>query len=251
MRLHIGESCWRQDMRRREWVLIAVRATGVTLVTGWLFYRSMLATVLLAPLWIFCWNQMVREACRKKEGEFLMQFKDAIQSISASLNTGYSVENAFREARKELLLQYPQEARISREMELLNRQLRLQVPVEQALEEFAGRVETDEIRSFAVVFAMAKRSGADMLSIIRDTVNQISGKLEVKREIDLILAARRYEFRVMTAVPYLIIAYLSLSFPEFMEVLYGTPAGKGVMTICLGVYVSAYALGSSIIRIKV
>lgn len=180
-----------------------------------------------------------------------MQFKDAIQSMSASLNAGYSVENAFREAQKELMLQYPREARISKEMEILNRQLRLQVPVEQALEEFAERVEADEIRSFSVVFAMAKRSGADMLSIIRDTVTQISGKLEVKREIDLILAARRYEFRVMTVVPYLIIAYMSLSFPEFMEVLYGTPAGKGVMTICLGVYVSAYALGLKIIKIKV
>ena len=36
---------------------------------------------------------------RKKEGEFMIQFKDAIQAVSASLNTGYSVENAFREAQ--------------------------------------------------------------------------------------------------------------------------------------------------------
>lgn len=188
---------------------------------------------------------------RKKEGEFMIQFKDAIQAVSASLNTGYSVENAFREAQKELKLQYSEEARISKEMQILIRQLRLQIPVEQALEEFADRLEVEEIRSFAAVFSIAKRSGADMMAVIKDTVTQITDKMGVQQEIETILAARRYEFKVMTLVPYLIIAYLSISFPEFMNSFYGTVAGKGVMTICLGVYIGAYALGSRIIRIEV
>lgn len=125
------------------------------------------------------------------------------------------------------------------------------MPVEQALEELADRVEVEEIRSFAAVFSMAKRSGADMMAIIEDTVKQIGDKMDVQREIETILAARKYEFTVMTLVPYLIIAYLSVGFPEFMDSLYGTVAGKGVMTICLAVYLGAYALGSRIIRIEV
>lgn len=181
----------------------------------------------------------------------MMQFKEAIQAVSASLNAGYSVENAFRQAEKELQLQYPEDTRILKELKILLRQIDLQIPVEQALEELSDRAETDEIRSFAVVFAMAKRSGADMIGIIRDTAEQIGDKLEVEREIRTILAAKRYEFRVMTVIPYLIIAYMSLSFPEFMDVLYGSWTGTGVMTICLAVYMGAYALGLKIIKIEV
>lgn len=230
---------------------MGAKAAGITLGTAWLFYRSFKAAVFLLPLWVYHWSRMEKEMYRKKEREFMRQFQDAIQAVSASLNTGYSAENAFREAQKELKLQYPEEARISREMHILVRQLRLQVPVEQALEEFADRLEVEEIRSFAAVFSMAKRSGADMLAVIKDAVTQIGDKMDVQREIETMLAARRYEFKVMTMVPYLIIAYLAVSFPEFMNSLYGTAAGKGVMTICLAVYLGAYALGLRIIRIEV
>ncbi len=39
---------------------------------------------------------------KKKEQEFQKQFREMIQSLSAALNTGYSVENAFYETQKEL-----------------------------------------------------------------------------------------------------------------------------------------------------
>ena len=194
---------------------------------------------------------MAGETCRKKESAFARQFKEAILTVSSALNTGYSVENAFRETKKELLLIYPEDARISKELQIVVRQLRLQVPVEQAREEFAGRVDLEDLRSFTAVFIAGKRSGGDMLAIIKDTAAQIGDKIDVKREIETILAAKQYEFRVMSAVPYVIIGYMTLSFPEFMGTLYGNLAGTGVMTVCLLIYVGAYYLGLKIIRIEV
>lgn len=238
-------------MTKREWLWITAKATGITAVTAWLYYRSLWAGILLFPLWIWHWRLMVREEYRKKESDFAQQFKEAILTLSSSLNTGYSVENAFRETQKEMRLIYPEKARISKELQIIVRQLRLQVTVEQVLEEFAGRVELEDLRSFASVFISAKRSGGDMLAIIKDTAGQISDKIDVKREIDTILAVKQYEFRVMSAVPYVIIGYMSFSFPEFMDSLYGNAAGTGVMTVCLMVYIGAYYLGLRIIRIEV
>lgn len=89
------------------------------------------------------------------------------------------------------------------------------------------------------------------MAIIKDTARQIGDKIDVKREIDTILAAKQYEFRVMSAVPYVIIGYMTVSFPEFMGSLYGNVAGTGVMTVCLMIYLGAYYLGLKIIRIEV
>ena len=52
-----------------------------------------------------------------------------------------------------------------------------------------------------------------MLAIIKDTAAQIGDKIDVKREIETILAAKQYEFRVMSAVPYVIIGYMNVKFP--------------------------------------
>ena len=146
---------------------------------------------------------------------------------------------------------YPAEARISKELQMTVRQLRLQMPMEQILEEFSLRVQTEDVRNFVTVFVAAKKSGGNMIAIIQDTVRQIGDKMDVKREIDTILAAKRYEFRVMSAIPYAIIGYMSLSFPEFMDSLYGNVLGRGVMTVCLGIYLAAYYLGVRLIRIEV
>lgn len=228
-----------------------VRASGVTAATAWLYYRSFWLALPLLPIFIWHFRMMEEDCARKKELEFQAQFKEAIQAVSSALNTGYSVENAFREAQKELRLIYPENARISKELLIITRQLRIHMPLEKILEEFGLRMQTEDVRNFVTVFAAAKKSGGNMISIIQDTVRQISGKIDVKREIDTMLAAKKYEFRVMSSVPYAIIGYMSLSFPEFMDSLYGNLFGIGVMTICLGIYLGAYYLGMRMIRIEV
>lgn len=227
------------------------KAAGVMLLTAWLYYRALWAIIILLPLFIWKYRALEKECVRRKRNEFLLQFKEMIQSLASALSTGYSVENALREAQKELKLLYPEDAMISRELSVMARQMRIQLPMEQIFEEFSGRVRVEDVKSFSAVFSAAKRSGGDMIAIIQNTVDQMSGKIEVKREIDTILAAKRYEFRVMSAVPYGIITYMSLSFPEFMSCLYGNMIGIGVMTVCLAVYTAACVIGARIADIEV
>lgn len=207
--------------------------------------------IALIPIGIWYYGKLRDECIRKKQQRFLRQFKEMIQIFSAALNTGYSIENAIRESQKELRLLYMENEFIIKEIDVMVRRLRVQVPVEQVIEEFADRVELEDVESFAAVFVTAKRSGGDMIAIIRNTADQIGDKIDVKREIDTILAAKRYEFNVMSTIPFAIIAYMALSFPEFMNCLYGNIAGTGVMTICLLIYAAAYYLGVKLIEIEV
>lgn len=90
-----------------------------------------------------------------------------------------------------------------------------------------------------------------MLEIIQNTAGQIGDKIDVKREIDTILASKAYEFKVMSVIPYVIIAYMQFSFPEFMSCLYGNVVGIGVMTVCLVLYEGACVFGRKLIKIDV
>ena len=251
MSLHTSESYWQQAIDSREKVWMASQALMVTVVTAWLFYHSMLALLFLCPIFRWYYHELKKEKVGKKQEDFLLQFKDMIQSMSSSLRAGYSVENAIRQTQRELLLIYPEKALICEELRLMAQESYIQIPIEQILEEFAKRVRLEEVRNFAGVFTAAKRSGGDMIAIIRSTTEQISDKIEVKREIRTVLAAKQYEFRVMSFIPYLMIFYMSLSFPEFMDCLYGNLMGIGVMSICLCVYAGAYVLGVKLIKIEV
>lgn len=220
-------------------------------MTAWLYYRSLWAALVLSPVFYRYYRGLMAEKIHRKKEDFLVSFRDMIQSMASSLNTGYSVENAIRQTQKEMLLIYPKEAGICRELNIMAQQVYIHMPAEQIFEEFAKRVRLEEVRNFSDVFSAAKRSGGDMIAIIQNTTKQISGKIEVKREIETELSAKQYEFRVMSVIPYIMIAYMALSFPEFMSCLYGNLVGIGVMSICLGIYIGAYVLGVRLIKIEV
>lgn len=180
-----------------------------------------------------------------------MQFKEAIEALSAALNVGYSVENAMREAFEDIRLLYTKEELIVREFRYMVRQLDMNVTIESVLQAFAVRTEDEEVRTFVDVFSMAKRGGGDMIGIIRNAVYQIGEKIDVKREIDLIMAAKKMEFKVMSVVPFAMICYIKLSFPEFVDVLYGNPLGIGIMTVCLIIYAASYEIGKRMVEVEV
>lgn len=228
-----------------------MKAAAITMVTGWLFYREIWAMILIFPFGIWAYRYMEQEKMEQKKSMFLLQFKEMTECVAAALNVGYSAENAFKEAQKEMKVIHFRKTLIGEELDYIVRKIRLQIPLEQILDEFAKRVELEDVKNFATVFAAAKRSGGDTIAIIHNTATQIGEKIDVKREIDIILTARKYEFRIMCVIPYAMIMYMQLSFPEFMQSLYGNTVGIGVMTVCLGAYVLACIIGARLIKIEV
>ena len=130
-------------------------------------------------------------------------------------------------------------------------QLDMNRTAEQVLSEFAGRVDQEDVDSFVTVFITAKRTGGDSITIIRNAVRDIGEKIEVEKEIQTFLAAKKLEFKVMCVIPFGIILYMRLAFPEFMGVLYGNLLGVVLMSVCLGIYAAAYKIGRDLVDIEV
>ncbi len=251
MRCRKKKSYWQQDIRKSEYIRAFLQGILLISLISYLFYGTILGAILLSPYLIRYIKSWERQVIQKRKQSFQLQFKEAIQSLSAALNVGYSVENAMREAWKDLRLLYKKDEMILREFHYMIRQLDMNLSVEAILKAFAERTQDEEVRIFVDVFSMAKRSGGDMIGIIRNAVYQIGEKIDVKREIDTVMAAKKMEFKVMSAVPFAMICYIKLSFPEFVNVLYGNILGVIVMTICLVIYVAAFEYGKRIVEIEV
>ncbi len=62
------------------------------------------------------------------------------------------------------------------------KQIYLQIPMDQILYQWAGRVDQEDLHSFVNVFVAAKKSGGDSLRVIRDSIAQIQDKMEMQRK---------------------------------------------------------------------
>ena len=228
-----------------------VRATGVVMLMLYVFYDSFLPAPLLIPVWLLYMKDWFEDITRKKEQEFMLQFRDSIQAAASALKAGYSVENAIREAGRDIAPMYGEDTRIRIEYARMTHQLDMNMTAEDVLSGFAERTGQEDVENFVNVFAAAKKSGGDSIAMIRKAVRNISEKIDTEKEIQTMLASRKLEFDIMCAVPFVIIFYMKLTFGEFLDVLYGNMAGAAVMTMCLILYMGAYLFGRKLIRIEV
>ena len=245
------KSYWQQGIRRFEYLWAAVLGMILIGAISYLFYGTCYCAILFSPYLIRYIKSWEKQTIKKRKQSFRLQFKEMIQSMSSALNVGYSVENALREANKDLKGLYKKDEMILQEISKMVRQIQMNINVEQAFRELAMRTEDEEVLTFVTVFNMAKRSGGDTLEIIRNAVRQIGETIDVEREIAMIISAKRMEFRIMSVIPFAIIIYLKVCFPEFLQVLYGNLMGIVIMSICLILYVLAYEVGKRMVEIEV
>lgn len=236
---------------RKENLKIVGKGIGILVVISYFFYHSIWAFLFFLPYLVYYFRKKKQEEQEKQAEQLRYQFKEGIMAVSAALNAGYSVENAFREGWKDLARLYEKEEPIMREFHRIIRGLDANERLEKLLFDFAKRSGLEEVESFAEIFATAKGSGGDFSVIIRTTAEKIAARMEIKREIKTMVAAKNFEQKIMSLVPFLIMFYINLTSPGFFNVLYGNVLGVAVMTICLGIYLLSRYLAGRIMRIEI
>ena len=215
------------------------------------FYNSLILFLFLAPAAATAFPIFMKKKLRDRRlWELKLQFKEAIWMLSGYLSAGLSVENAFETSLPELSRLYGKKSMIVEEFSIIVRGIRLNKPIEPLLQDFAMRSGLAEIRSFAEVFAIAKRSGGSLKEIIERTGTIIKDETEVSEEIKNLTASRRYEQRIMNLLPFGIIIYINVTSGGFMNVMYESVQGRMVMTVCLMLIALSYYLSQRILDIK-
>ena len=236
---------------RKEYAQAVLIYAALACTIVWLFYRRwivLLAAVPLYPLYIKYVRKSKAEARRK---QLSFDFRVALNSLTVSLRAGRSVENAFPDAARDLTNTIGENQDITKEFCWIAQQIRVSVPMEEVLLDFAGRSGVEDIENFAAVFTIAKRMGGNMAAILKSAAESIGGKIDVEREIESTLAAKKMEQKIMTAMPCGIILYMTLASPGFLDVMYSSLFGTCVMSCCLLAYAAAVWWSGKIVAIEV
>lgn len=224
---------------------------AVIAVVSFLFYGSFYPLILgIIPLFRLLRKDYDAYLIRRRN-ELALEFREAVRSMSDSMHSGSSLENAMKEAVITLGRIYGEDADIVRDFRIMDNELSMRMPVETVWNRYGQKCGVPEISDFAAVVNIGKRTGGDMLAIMEHTEGIIGQKLMVRQEIQTIMASRMLEWRIMTLIPVGIILYLKLSFPEFMDSMYGNRAGALIMSCALVIMIAAYAAGERIVRIEV
>lgn len=206
----------------------------------YLFYQNGMVGLIgsLAGGVFFCLYER-QQLAKKRKWQFMIEFKDAMDAFVSALVAGYSFENAISETYHDLLMLYGKETIMTEELKDIRQKLSLQRPLDELWLELGRRSGTEDVITFAQIYTTARKSGGNLIQVMRRTAANIGEKMEIQREIQTMIAGKKMEATLMMVIPLLILVYMKVFSPGFLDPLYQGILGRLIMTGALLLYVFA------------
>ncbi len=221
---------------------------GLVFLVIWVFFQSPLVAAVMGAILGFKAIGIYRNhLLDKRNKELITQFRDLLESLSISYSAGKNTNDAFSDAYNDLIQIYGEDEYIVKELKTILDGLSSNMNIEVMLKDFADRSGLEDVETFADVFEVSLRQGANIKNIIGTTRDVICDKIDAQMDIRTILSGNQNELNIMLVMPVIICFMLNMN-----GTLGGGVTVIGIATkiIAIGIFVAAYALGRKITKIS-
>lgn len=219
---------------------------------AFLFYKSVVLSISFSVLSYPGLKSYSKYLADKRRKELKEQFRDVLYSVSASVATGRQMTEALYEAEQNMKLIYKEDSLIVLELSYMVKRLHeFRESEEEILKDFALRTCIDDISDFVDIYLTCRQTGGDFIKVLTKASEIIMDKITIEKEINTITAQKRFEAKILTAIPLVIILFLQLVSPDYLSVLYEGVQGRLLMTSAMGGIGIAYFWSMKLTKIEV
>ena len=234
-----------------ESIRFIVKYLAIFLLIAYLFYGNIFVSLILLPGMVPLYHREKKMKIKKRKEQLLDEFGQMLVWVGESLNAGYSIENSFIECHKIMLERFGETSDMVCELNVIKQSMALNKRIEDLMLQLAQRSGLEEIKDFSICFSQAKQGGGNLPYILDRTISVIRQKIDIKKEIQIMISGKKYEQGIMNIVPVGIMVYISVTSKGFFDIMYGNILGILVMSFCLIVYVATIILADYFMEIEV
>ena len=223
---------------------------GIGFFVGMVFYRNILLSAIVGAAALYPGMKKYKDMKKdRRQHALLLQFRDMMESLTASYSVGKNTNEAFQDALADLSNIYAPNADIVNELRWIVNGILNGKDIQELLDNFARRSHLDDIESFATIFAVSSQYGGNLKRVVAETRDIISDKIEIELEIQTLLTANKNELNIMIVMP--VILMLMLSSVGNLSIVQNTPLNVLVKTVAIVIFVAAYMIGQKIVNIRI
>lgn len=221
----------------------------ISSIIGYVFYKSVLISIIFSFVGLSFALFNKKSRIKREKQKLLESFKELLNSIYSVLLSGKSFRNSLEQSIIEAKNMNANDPLI---VYLYKLQIDIQIGTSEvrAWRKFSEEIDIEACYEFVDVLEETYAVGGQITKVIHRTCQILSDKIDLLLELDLMLSAKKFEFRIMMGAPIVLLAILSSSSGGYMEVLYMTFYGRLVMTGVLFAMVVAYIIGKYITQIE-
>ncbi|MBP5174043.1 MAG: kinase [Clostridia bacterium] len=185
----------------------------------------------------------------RRRRRLLLQFRDTLESLSASFLAGRNIYGAFEDAFTDIGSEHGPDALMTRELAVISAGLKNGRQIDELLSDFAVRSGAEDIRDFADTFSACCITGGDLKQTVSYSRDIIGEKISVGMEIEAAVTAGKNELNILSVMPFAVVTMLKTLGSESVSA--GTPENIAVRAGSMVLFAAAYMLGRRITDIRI
>jgi len=222
------------------WTAVALFAACFAGVT-WFFVSG----VKVKAGWQNGESPLARYLDGKRRAAFNAQLPEALATMSNALRAGFSISQAFDSVVEQ------GEPPVSEEFAILQRQLKVGMGFEDALESLSQRVGSDDLTLVTTAILVSRKTGGNVTEIFDKISETIRGRQKIERKVKSLTAQGRLQGIVVSAMPVFLGVVMTALKPKMMIPFLTSPAGLLAVAGMVALIAVGWLMIRRIVRIDV
>lgn len=181
----------------------------------------------------------------RRQRAFSAQLPDTLQLLASSLRAGYSLQQGVETVAREIT------GPMGRELRRVVIESRLARPLEEALTDSAGRMESPDFDWAVIAIRIQREVGGNLAELLTTVAETMIARDRLRREVRALTAEGRFSAIILLALPIVLGGIIFVLNPTYMAPLFGETLGQLMVLGAMVLAGAGFLWMRKIIEIKV
>ena len=220
----------------RALVTVAVMGSLVLSLVAGLISQSVAGAIAVAICALAVAVVVVRTASDRRRDSVREAVPEVLRAMGACFEAGFTLQQTFLQVASEtkgtLHVRFAHAAHV----------LETGGGASEALSEFKQSKDTADLAFIAVALDVQHQAGGSLKQVLDAARDAVEGELALRRSLKVQTAQARLSARVVSVMPFALIAVFSLVSNDFLAPFFASPAGYGLLAVALGMQAAGIGL---------
>ena len=194
---------------------------------------------MVSSSWYLVWKR------KKRINKLVNQLPDVFELLGQALRAGHSLASGMQVIANEL----PEPA--GTEFARVFHEQNLGIKIEDALSNFAERMDVLDVRLFVTAVLIQRQTGGDLSEVLEKISDVIRDRIKLHGTVKALTAEGRLSGYVLLALPFCVFgAMLKINY-EYAELLWAHPTGQMMSMFAIVSMIMGWVMIKKIINIKI
>lgn len=209
LQLKISSAYW--PISDIEFITIRIGLVVLGLIVGTLIPRNIIGGIGLAFFLYLIPGILLDQSIQKRRKKFQEQLLDVLVLVKGAVQAGYSLPQALDLAVGEV------PAPASEEFGRVLREVRFGFPLDQALLNLAGRMQSDDLQLVVTAIVINTQVGGNLSTVLEAAIDTIRDRIHLFGEVRSLTSYARWVGNFISLLPFLTGLVIFLLSPEYFE----------------------------------